>query len=75
VISRDRFRRITKFLHFADNTDKENYESPAKLYKIFPVLSHLNYKFQNLFLPGQNLSVDESLTLWRGHLSFKQFYL
>jgi hypothetical protein len=25
---------------------------PAKLYKIFPVLSHLNYKFQNIFLTG-----------------------
>jgi hypothetical protein len=73
VISRERFELIMKFLHFADNTDKANYEGPAKLHKIFPVLSHLNYKFQNLFLPGQNISVDESLTLWKGRLSFKQY--
>jgi hypothetical protein len=32
-----------KFLHFSDNTKKANYEGPAKLYKIFPVLSHLKY--------------------------------
>jgi hypothetical protein len=59
-----------KFLHCSDNTNKVNYEGPAKLYKIFPVLSHLNYKFH---LPGQNISVDESLTLWKGRLSFKQY--
>jgi hypothetical protein len=61
------------FLRFADNTSKANYEGPAKLLKIFCVLSHLNYKFQNLFLPGQNTAVDESLTLWKGRLSFKWY--
>jgi hypothetical protein len=35
------------------------------------VLSHLNHKFQNLFLPGPNISVDESLTLWKGRLPLK----
>jgi hypothetical protein len=73
IISRDRFELITKFLHFADNANKADYEGPAKLYKIFPVLSHLNHKFQNLFLPGPNISIDESLTLWKGRLSFKQY--
>jgi hypothetical protein len=73
VISRDRFELIMKFLHFSDNTNKGNYEGPAKLYKIYSVLSHLNNKFQNLYLPGQNISVDESLTLWKGRLSFKQY--
>jgi hypothetical protein len=60
VISRERFEEIMKFLHFAENIEKANYEGLAKLlHKVFPVLSHLNYKFQNLFLPGQNISVDE----------------
>jgi hypothetical protein len=63
VISRDRFELITKFLHFADNANKANYEGPAKLYKIFPVLSHLNCKFQNLFLPRQNISIDDIVDL------------
>lgn len=73
VISRNRFQLIMKFLHFSDNSSKANYQGPAKLYKIFPVLSHLNCKFQNLYLPGQNISVNESLTLWKGHLSFRQY--
>ena len=39
----------------------------------YPVLSHLNTKFQSLYLPGQNIVIDESLTLWRGRLSFRQY--
>jgi hypothetical protein len=26
-----------------------------------------------LYLPGQNIAIDESLTLWKGRLSFKQY--
>jgi hypothetical protein len=35
VISRDMFELIMKFLHFADNDDKANYEGLAKLFKTF----------------------------------------
>jgi hypothetical protein len=48
VISRHRFQLITKFLHFADDTDKADYEGPAKLYKILYFLSYhtstINFK-------------------------------
>jgi len=30
-------------------------------------------KFQSLYLHGQNIATDESLTLWRGRLSFRQY--
>jgi hypothetical protein len=39
----------------------------------FSVIEHLNNKFQTLYLPKQNTAVDESLTLWKGHLSFGQY--
>jgi hypothetical protein len=65
VILRDRVELIMKFLRFAENTNKENYVGPAKVHKIFPILLHLNCKFQNLFLPGQNISVNKSLALWK----------
>jgi len=29
------------------------------------ILSHLSKIFQNLYLPGQNIAIDESLMLWR----------
>jgi hypothetical protein len=73
VISRDRFQLICKFLHFNDNSKKDNYLGPARLFKIFPVIQHLNERFQSLFYPGQNICIDESLTLWKGRLSFKMY--
>jgi hypothetical protein len=33
----------------------------------------LNKKFQTLYLPNQNIAIDESLTLWKGRLSFRQY--
>ena len=48
-------------------------QGTSKLFKIYPVLSHLNTNFQSLYLPGQNTAIDESLTLWRRRLSSKQY--
>ena len=60
-------------MHFNNNDNTGTYQGPSKLFKIYPVLLHLNTKFQSLYLPGQNIAVDESLTLWRGRLSFRQY--
>jgi hypothetical protein len=60
-------------MHFNNNDHTGTYQGPSKLFKIYPVLSHLNTKFQSLYLPGQNIAIDESLTLWRGRLSFRQY--
>jgi hypothetical protein len=73
IMSRDRFELICKFLHFIDNDSLQTYEGPPKLFKIYPILCHLNSKFQSLYLPKQNISIDESLTLWKGRLSFLQY--
>jgi hypothetical protein len=72
TISRNRLELICKFLHFVDET-MSTFQGPQKLFKVFPIISHLNKKFQELYLPRQNISVDESLTLWKGRLSFKQY--
>jgi hypothetical protein len=42
-------------------------------FKNFPVILHLSNKFQELYLPNKDISIDESLTLWKGRLSFKQY--
>ena len=73
IISMDRFESICNFMHFNNNDNIGTYQGPSKLFKIYPVLSHLNTKFQSLYLPGQNIAIDESLTLWRGRLSFRQY--
>jgi hypothetical protein len=72
-ITRERLELPRKFLHFSDNESQTTYQGPPKLFKIFPIIFHLNNKFQTLYLPYQNISVDESLALWKSRLSFKQF--
>lgn len=73
VISRERFELICKMLHFIDNESLPTYQGPPKLFKIYPVICHLNKKFQSLYLPNQNIAIDESLTLWTGCLSIRQY--
>jgi hypothetical protein len=69
----ERLEFIVRFLHFIDNSTASEYQGPVKLFKIHPVVQHLNKKFQNLYLPNQDIVIDESLTLWKGRLSFKQY--
>jgi len=73
IIFMDQFESICNFMHFINNDHVGTYHRPSKLFKIYPVLSHLNTNFQSLYLPGQNIAIDESLTLWRGRLSFRQY--
>jgi hypothetical protein len=60
-------------MHFAENSKQNEYQGASKLFKMFPVIWHLSNKFQTLYLPKQNTAVDESLTLWKGRLSFRQY--
>ncbi|CAK1594429.1 unnamed protein product [Parnassius mnemosyne] len=72
----DRFMLLSKCLHFQDNDgcDPELMtRAQAKLFKVQPILDHLNNKFQQLYVLGQNVSVDESLTMWKGWLDINQF--
>jgi hypothetical protein len=39
------------------------YTDPSELFKIFPIVTHLNAKLQNLYLAKQNIVIDEFLTL------------
>ncbi|CAH1957172.1 unnamed protein product [Acanthoscelides obtectus] len=68
-----RFRLIHKFIHFADNNFLDNDPHVRKLYKIKPIIDHLQNKFRSVYIPGKNISVDESLMGWKGRLSWKQY--
>jgi len=73
IISMDRFESFCICIHFNNNDHIGTYQGASKLFKIYPDLSHLNTKFQILYLRGQNIAIDESLTLWRGRFSFRQY--
>ncbi|KAG8223608.1 hypothetical protein J437_LFUL003476 [Ladona fulva] len=49
-------------------------ECPGKkLFKILPILNYLVEKFSSVYIPRQAIVVDESLLLWKGRLSWRQF--
>jgi hypothetical protein len=71
IITRDILEQICKCLHFANN-EANNFQGTKKLFKIFPVISHLNNRFQELDLPNQDIFTNESLMPWEDRLSFNQ---
>ena len=69
-MSRDRYKNIMSMLHITTNT---NVRSQDKLWKVRPIYDMLRRKFAQFFRPFQNLVIDESLVLFRGRLSFRQY--
>jgi hypothetical protein len=78
VIPRDRFQILLRFFHFADNEDP-NYDARDpnwdRLHKVRPVIDMVRARFTQVYSPGKNLSVDESLVLYKRRLAFRQFIL
>ena len=65
--SRDRFFLLLKFLHFADNAQIPPEGDPdRKLYKVAPLVSHFNTVFMHHYMPGRDISIDESIVGFRG---------
>ena len=70
-----RFKQIKRFFHLADNLNMPNQGSPNydKLYKVRRVYSILQQTFRDNWKPGTFLSLDESMTPWKGRSSLKQY--
>ena len=48
-------------------------ESDDRLYRIQPIMDHLNNVMKKNYVPDKSLSIDESMMLWRGRLIFRQY--
>ena len=74
LMRRDRLLLIMRFLHFADNRNHNPADPDRnKLYKIREVSDMIRRRCSEAFYPGKNSRVDESLVLFKGRLSFKQY--
>ena len=76
LMSRNRFQLILKFLHFNNNLDPTydiQDENRDRLHKIRPVLNLIRRQCKSVWYPGQHLSVDESLVLFKGRVQFRQY--
>ena len=71
TMSRNRFQKILKYLHFSDN--KNMPPNADRLYKVQHLIDYFSKKFEENFSPGQNISVNEGMIPWRGRLNFKVY--
>jgi hypothetical protein len=58
IITGDRLEVIYECLHFANSQTVNSFQKLKKLLKIFPVISHLNNKFQELYLPNCDVLIN-----------------
>ncbi|GBL99656.1 PiggyBac transposable element-derived protein 4 [Araneus ventricosus] len=75
LMSEKRFSIIMKFLHFTNNDetiDLKTHPRPG-LPNIYEVYDAINRKFKSRYVPEKDVSVDESLLLYKGRLGYKQY--
>ena len=74
-ITRDRFRDLSRYLHFADNTTLTDRGSPNhdRLGKVRPVVTHLARTFKEVYDPHKEVAVDEAMIKFQGRSSLKQY--
>lgn len=70
-----RFKKILRALHLNDNTQQPQPGHPNfdKLYKLRPLLNLLNDNFQTNAKNSSSQSIDESMILFKGRSSLKQY--
>jgi hypothetical protein len=57
-----RFRDINRYLHFASDTENDNID---RLRKVKPIIKFLQEKYRNIYVPGQNIAISESVMKFR----------
>ena len=73
-MKRDQFLNLLRFLHFADNRNHNPADPDCdRLYKIREIINLIMQQCREVYSPGKNLSVDESLVLFKGRFSFMQY--
>ncbi|KAB0790392.1 hypothetical protein PPYR_15240, partial [Photinus pyralis] len=70
VMSRNRFELLLTVWHFSDN---QTCPEGDRGYKIEPLINSLVKKFQNVYTPGKEFCIDETLVPFRGRLIMKQY--
>jgi hypothetical protein len=75
VMSRDRFHGIWQFFHLVNNGDALPRDDPDydRCFKVRPLVDILVNKWQGVYYPGQNVSVDESIVAFKGRSSMIQY--
>lgn len=68
-MSRDRFLIILRCVNFSANYTNSN----DRLLKVRELVDFFNNSMGRVYYPSRELSLDESMVLWRGRLLFRQY--
>ncbi|KAK9731039.1 Transposase IS4 [Popillia japonica] len=72
IMPRSRFEQFLKYLHINDNSTIPP-DNKDKIYKIRPFVTTLNKRFDILNNGTRKLSVDESMIIFKGRSTLKQY--
>ena len=74
-MSRDRFLAILTMFHLNNNDEKAARGQPDydPLFKIRPVIDTLITKFQDVYTPEEQLTIDEAICPFRGRIFFRVY--
>ena len=72
AMPRDRFLQILSNIHINDNNAIPQ-GNKDKLYKLFPLINSLNDNFIMLHNVSRQVSIDESMIIFKGRSSLKQY--
>lgn len=72
-ITLDRFRELSRYLYFADNSTLLPQGTPEhdRLGKVRPVVNFLSRKFSEIYHPHKEVSVDDTMIKFQGQSSLK----
>ena len=75
LVSRNRFMDILSFLHVNDNTTFVPFPQDGHdpIHKVRPFITHLNTRFQEVYVPQQNICVDEAMYPFKGCPKFRVY--
>lgn len=74
IMSYRRFTLLKRCIHFTDNStyDPKTHPNP-KLNKLWPIIEHINKKFCTAITLERDVTIDESLMLYKGRLGWIQY--
>ena len=74
-ISRNRFQDLSRYLHFADNSDLPVRGEPGhdRLGKVQPMIDAFQERFIANYMPNREQAVDEAMIPFQGRSSLKQY--
>ena len=70
TMSRNRFQLIQRYLYFIDSNAAGTSED---LYKIRTILDIVVNNFRTNYIPDREISLDEGMLGWQGHLRFRMY--